>query len=224
MRGRQRHFNPAGAGATLALHGRSLTSGSIGSWDGLPGTSVSATQGVGANQPTVGTLNGVPAAVFDGSNDHLTIASFSSLVTTGATLIIAVRSESGNECSWFTTGGDHWDRWHGDWTSYLATFLASARYNSLDSPGSGVIQSIVSLVAGTTLQRWFSGVAGTLKTSHTFGCIASDAIIGARSDLFFAGFLNGKIGAIYMIPSVVSDALRRRIEQSLALSFRIACA
>jgi hypothetical protein len=98
-------------------------------------------------------------------------------------------------------------------------------YNGSLAVGSGTITAgttfIASYVWSSNLGMWLNGVA---DYSGSFA-IPSPSSRPYQIGAFDSGYtLIGDLYAIVAVPSTVSDALRRRIEQSLAFSFRVACA
>ena len=94
MRARHRHFNPAQAGATLALDARYLNqanASAVSSWPSRPSGSFTMEQGTAANQPTLqlAAINGQNAVRFDGTNDRMQCARVAT--TSNFTCIVAVK-------------------------------------------------------------------------------------------------------------------------------------
>jgi hypothetical protein len=100
MRARHRHFNPAHAGATIALdsrYGFSQADGTaVSTWEDRSNTNNDATQGTNSNRPTyeTGEVGGQPAIRFDGSNDFLSYGTSVFGYTSGATVIAVVNATS----------------------------------------------------------------------------------------------------------------------------------
>jgi hypothetical protein len=220
---RHRHFNPASAGATIALDARTLTGladgDPVATWTGRAGTSNSPTSSGGARPSyRVSVQGGQPGVRFASGSNYMDGAAVS---ISSVTLVIVakwsslatfnnmVSNLSGGRESLFSAGGSNLNAFDG------SGFFA----------GSGTVTQSVGFIAsqtwsGSSIDMWLSGVADMTRTiSRPSGSAAYQ--IGA----FESGYgLDGEIYAIAVVPSVASAALRRRIEQSLAFSFRIACA
>jgi hypothetical protein len=98
MRARQRHFNPAHAGATLEVDARfnfSQSDGStISTWTGRSPSAINATQATPANQPLYeeNEIGGQPALSFDGSNDALVLSSNALFQNVPGAFVLSVAS------------------------------------------------------------------------------------------------------------------------------------
>jgi len=224
---RQRHLNPASCGAVIALDARFLTGFADGdaveTWTGRSGTSNNATQSSAGNRPTfkAAVLNG-QATVRFGSNQYMEIASISSIVPSAATVVMAYYSPDASRFLLSTNIADSWDRYFGDGYSYPSVCHDSSghkRQQQYDQVASSVTE-IQSQVISSTFQLFRNGVASSLN-ANPYGFVDSVATLGRGSGGFNAAL---DFGACIVVPSAVSAAVRKRLEQSLAASFRIAAA
>jgi len=229
------HFNPATAGATVALDARFLTGfadgDAVGTWTGRAGTSVSPTEST--NKPTykASVVNGRPAVRFASASSTKLEASVT--ITGNATFFMAGVCVSGQGYARYVStgrGGNDYDD-----SSVIIPFLALDYVNKLMysyCSGSFSLASasfstplVASCVANgsTGLLRVNGGTSATISVQSlninrlSIGSEPSGS--GGGSSL-----ADGDMCAVVVVPSAVSDALRRRIEQSLAFSFRVACA
>jgi hypothetical protein len=230
---RHRHFNPASAGAVVALDARFLTGladgDSVTSW-----TRTGSATGTSAVPPKfkIGIMNGSNAVRF-ALIDRIDIGVVFS--SGGATAIVVTTMASGSGAFarlaslWGTSGGRDFDS-----TPNVALLLRDngsaaigAYYNSSPHNSRAVTYDVpfvgTGLFGGNTIK---TGVNGTFSTATptTSTLSVSYVTIGVSDTVGLADYLVGDFAAIVVVPSAISDAIRRRIEQSLAFSFRIACA
>lgn len=96
MHRRQRHLNPASAGAPVALDARFIAgqadNTTLQTWSSRPGASITASQSTAGSRPTYrsSSMNGQPALVFDGADDCYDLSSAALSLTKDATGIVAM--------------------------------------------------------------------------------------------------------------------------------------
>lgn len=182
----------------------------------------SASQGTGGFKPSVTTINGVDAAQFDGSGDHLSISSSLS-TTTGMTVAQVFTRPTAGVLSQ-TLGGSgasvppYAALWFNDNVRYSALWGSSSSYATHGgaSTSTGAFQHIVVKGASTTLLYQDGAVVGTPQT--TLSGVGSIAYIGRRA----TNYHNGKIGEIVVVASDISTADREKLEGYLAHKWGIA--
>lgn len=235
MRARQRHFNPVHAGATAAFDARfGLTMSdntAVDTWSNRTGTN-NATQATSGLRPTYKATGGnanSPAVQFDGGDAlghsiSLTVAPNLMMVlatrTGGAndqTLVSFMPPNTANFNIVYARGSlsvtDNWGVAPGNSGQSInnAWRLCSAVPNS-------------SATTNSTTTMWTDGANETTTAAGTR--YAGDAFnrraIGATTSTG-EGFLTASISVITMIPATVSDALRRRLERTVAYSYKLAC-
>lgn len=227
MRGRVRHLNPAKAGATVCLDSRFLTGfadgDSVGTWTGRAGTSVNATQASGSLKPlykTSVTINGNPVVKFDGTDDEMVTPDLS--LSQPYTIVAATRvnsigsgynsfcdSSNGNALLFANVAGST------KLAVYAGSQISHATAISINNNFvcSGVFNGTSSLVC-------LNGGSPVTGNAGTGGYAA----VRLGTNWNESAFHSNAQGAVAIFPSALSNALRRRIEHSFALSFRIACA
>ena len=241
MRARHRHFNPAHAGATLALDARYIAqanASSVSSWASRPRGSFTMGQATAANRPTLQltAMNGAAAVRFDGSNNWLacsriaTTSNFTSLVVVSGVgqqnkVVFLQRAYSANigrtlfcvtsEATPFQKGRLFFN--NGASFSAISTtdaFNNNATLFCSESDGSG--NSHVRVKNGAK--------EGTL-TGQSWTPENADALLGAIADSGIAPLnaFSGDIGAVSFFPAQCSDALRCRAHHAAAFSFKISC-
>jgi len=228
------HFNPAHAGATVALDARFLTGladgDSVGTWTGRGATSPTAS---GSDRPTYKTaiVSGQPVVRFSGSNilsasnpnvgvsscSVVAVFSTSSYPESAATVVDWSKRAIGGRGFWVENTGKlwFWPMDNNDVKASSATVSSTPAIQTYIANGAmafgsnGVMQTAVS----------YSDGANDFTGSTTIR-VGRDLLEGLYGSFGFAG----DIAALAVIPSAISAAVRKRIEQSLAFSFRIACA
>ena len=236
MHRRSRHLNARHAGAELVLDARRISglnhNDSISTWRDVSGKGRDATQGTGTKQPTYKTnqLNGQPICDFDGG-DGLATASYSfpvvqtstvlfktstncivyergaSLSAVGATYLYTTTSSATGVNS---SGGISAKNLSANWGSDSTWKLATESYNGTHETNtlsiSGISQSLTT----------FSGFNNDGTGSGSFA-----TNVGARTNASSL-FLTGGI-AFLMMATFVNPSLKKRIEHSVAFSFKIRC-
>jgi len=217
------HFNPATAGATVALDARFLTGladgADVTSWAGRPGTSKTASEAGSGTRPVYKTASGAsrsaPVVRFAGSGRVLSCSSVASSQPYTIFLVSAIRSVQGR-----TLSGNPNNWLLGSWTTYSNRFYNGSAwvYQGTDTSTDMIIH--VARAASNAADYYQSGSANALAVSST----------GAPDGLDIGGgwvgseYSDADVSCVLAWTSALTDALRRRIEQSLAFSFRIACA
>jgi hypothetical protein len=215
------HFNPANAGAVVALDARFLTGladgDGVATWAGRPGTSVSPTSVGGAQRPVYKTsvVNGQPAVRFDGVQNCM---SYNAVLTdlSHLTVLSLLSSSPSYGTIWITETGRIVTKLSGsNWGTYAGGDKSAGESFPLNTPTqvSNFYDS-----TNTTIRR--DGAAKTTFAGDDTG--SGTSFMG--NELSYSRFINADICADIIFASAISDALRRRIEQSLAFSFRLACA
>jgi hypothetical protein len=230
MRARQRHFRPLAAGATLALDARFISGlnndDPISTWSGrnTSGATASSTA-----RPTYKTniLGGNPVARFDGSNDEM--APDESDVAKCVFAVVDLASDA-NHGLIGNSFGDN-----GGATSNGKTCSWHSGSYKLAIKGSETWNSNGNFVLG---ERAFWNGQSATNTSADAGVVVFDRNVSgavtwdpsSSQDRYKIGrqgtsftFLNGDIGALIVLDSTPSDALRKRVEKHLAFSFKISC-
>jgi hypothetical protein len=163
----------------------------------------SASQGTAANRPTLSSVNGLSAALFDGSNDALDLSSSLPTGVTPNTLTIAqvfTRPSSGIVSSIMGTGTSnppYTTLWWTDNLTYIGPWGGSfATMGSADTRTGTFVDIIVRGASSTTLYRNGSTVASVSTVSGS----ASLTRIGARGSARH----NGAICEIVYLYSAVS--------------------
>lgn len=230
MRARHRHFNPADATASLCLDARYISGLSnddaISTWSGRNTSGATATSTARPTYKT-GILGGNPVARFNGTSNVMTPDESD---VAGCVIAVVDLSSDANHGlignSMFTGGG-------GATSSGRACGWHSGSYK-LAIKGSEVWNSNGDFVMG---ERAFWNGSSATNTDANAGIVTFDrnqsaAVtfqtasnneyrIGRQGSTF--AFLNGDIGALVVLTSSPSDALRKRIEKHLAFSFKIFC-
>ena len=216
------HFNPANAGATVALDARFLTGladgADVTSWAGRPGTSKTASENGAGTRPIYKTASGAsrsaPVVRFQVSGRTLQISSVFASQPYTIVLVSAIRANfnrtlSGIPNNWLLgSWGDYSNRcYFGGWV-----------YQGTESSTDMTIHT--GRAASNAADYYQSGVAKATGVSAN----------GSPDGLSIGGgglvpeYSDADVAAVVGFASALSDAVRKRIEQSLAFSFRIACA
>lgn len=240
MRARQRHFNPGSAGAVLALDSRFITGLSDGdpvsTWIDRSGRGNNITQ-TSTARPTykIAQQSGQPVIRFDGLDDSM-INTSTSLVTAGSSwgliasgrMNAAIADLRGNIFATRTT-----TRYWG--CMYLR--FQSTNYihgNGVDL-SANVTLSNITFRTLPWVSSWIMNGSGNQPNHFTNGQSRSINSAGTSqiTETGTTGFVvgsnvsnqwhHGDIWNIIVVPGGISSSLRRRIEHSTAISFKIAC-
>ena len=248
MHRRQRHLNPANAGAPVALDARFIAgqadNTTLQTWSSRPGALLDASQSTSGQRPIYRnpSINGQPTLVFDGSDDSLEFSGAALALTNGATGISALCVCQNSsiidavEYAFFTSNGlsatsNRFSIRLAD--ASLQRTSASVRRTDADSnvvtssSGSSanpIIATIASDYAGGSASCSVNGE--TLKTvAFSSGGGAGPATnalnmrIGAANST--TGRLAGKVSALAIMTPAPSASLLKRIRHHMAYSYKI---
>jgi len=227
------HFNPATAGATVALDARFLTGfadgDAVGTWTGRAGTSINPTEATNKPSYKVGGINGQPTVRTDGVNDVLSATATGS--TTVYSLVALIAWDSGQGSGTFRIASTYGDG-SGSATLWLGQNTGTGRSTASHSAPANDLSSSVSdsnphlfavVVDSGTITFWLDGTYIGASSTNVSARSGDGFQIGYYPGLGL--YFKGDYGAVSLLPGVAMPAaLRRRIEQSLAFSFRVACA
>ncbi len=243
MHRRVRHLNPRFAGASLVLDARYINEANntaIATWPDISGSGNNATQATSGKRPIfkTGLQGGQPVVTF--STGGMVCSSGLGGATSQFIVILALKSYNYNgtagggmlisQGSVFTT-----DFLLGR-TSTLYFFEYDAGTNgggNLTAPGAGnQIHTVVYNGGGAAnadrLRFIYNGIQQTLTFDYTVPASLNPAgayHIGqyAVSQNDTAWYYNGDMCSLLLIKQDISSSLRKRLEQSQALSFKIPC-
>jgi hypothetical protein len=239
MRARQRHFNPAHAGATLALDARYIdqaNDSAVSTWSALPRSNFSLSQSNAAARPLLklAALNGQNTVRFDGSNDVMTCGR---IATTSNFTAICLIKGSGQQSRniWAQRSGSATNTGR---TQFCATEDTTSPYTgcrlffnngtsysarSTTTVLDGSLKMFVSESdgAGASHVRVNNGAKEGTLTGQSWTPENNNVSVGAL-DTFNNPF-SGDISALTFFPEQLSDALRNKVSRSIALAFKISC-
>lgn len=223
MNRRVRHLNPVNMGATLALDARSIKgladNAQMSSWTGKSGSTASATQATSGNQPIFKTsiLNGNPVVRLDGNNDFFNISGVSANPTALYCLMFFKRNTQPTGL-YFFSGNDNSVIWFGNdlYDAFGSTSRKNPGVSSLLATGSWILYEAYS--ATSDWRCFINGNQFYSTGTNTVGGIASSKL---GNDQFGGTYLNGDIAIFILSETVPLPAVRRRIEQSSAYSFKV---
>lgn len=221
MRARQRHFNPRFAGFTAVFDARFLdltNNSSVSTWLDRSGSDNNATNS-GSARPVFKTnqINGQPSVEFTTSGaSKLLLTSSISVSATSESLIVS--KKSGNymiglcNSSFFSRGYNFLD--YNDGNVYAT--------NSTNGAGGYCANN------GTTASIWYIGLN---QIAYLNGAALSVTALGAVGSSFSANnmgsrsteYSDGVLGLVCYCPTALTNALRKRLQQSAAFAFKIAC-
>lgn len=243
---RNRHLNPASAGATMVLDARFITGASnnttVQTWNSRPIATISASQSTSGSRALYldSTINGMPGMVFDGSDDYYEVSDLSMTANKSAmwSLVVGVCSTIGDAIQYglFTSsgtasGGNRFSQRLADASNQR--FTASLRRLDADSnvvtstagattsPMVGIVSSDFTNNVGSSSRN--GGTATTVAYSSGGGSgPTTNALvsrIGAVTNI--SGRLNGKLGQVLFMPTLPSASLAKRLRHCAAFSFKI---
>jgi hypothetical protein len=196
----------------------------VSSWTDSSGLGNHATQATGANQPILKTsiLGGKPVIRFDGANDYLQTATFSSSLSSST--IFAVGKVGTADQTQFVFDGI--DSTHRNAVLHYSTFEGGAGANKLDqfagtevfgTSTNGVFAEISAVFNGASSATY---IDGSLVISGDVGSQSlSGLTVAARYTA--ANFLAGDLAEIIVYDSALSTANRKNVEQYLASKYTL---
>ena len=249
MHRRNRHLNPAQAGAQIALDARYITgqadNTTLQTWTSRSVASLNAAQATSGQRPTYRnpSINGQPALVFDGSDDNMEFSGDALALTNGASSITALmvcqNTGAGDslQYGYFTSNG--LVSTSNRFSSRLvdgSIQRVTGSFRSVDSDtnvvtanaGSPANPCIVSIAANYSGNVFSSGVNGatatTVSPSPAAGLSpATNSVntrIGAANST--TGRLVGKVAMLFVMKPSPSTSLMKRIRHHMAFSYKIA--
>lgn len=235
MHRRQRHFKGSAVSCNLQLDARYLTNAdgtTLSSWTDRSTYGYSAAQGSGTLMPLVRTgangINGNAAVSFDGTNDFMSIPSFT--INSDMYCLMAVKLTDQEMYLEQSTNANFGN-------AFYVYGLANRAFNVVRSPGGTFYEFGTNNWVGTssvivTLRYSDSGGGGYYKNgvkltpseadSLTSGSNATDTlyIMSRAGSSLFSG---GLVGSVILGSGDLSESMRKRLQHNLALSFKIAC-
>lgn len=235
MHRRARHINTRCIGASIYLDARRIknTSGgtSIQTWTDESGSSNNLTQATSANRPVYQTAvtGGQPAVEFTASSTQ-SISNTSYTITANSFCVFMVGSSKSATVSgrfvqvnlndnndWNNTDGMALLFWRGS-DSKISSYRNNAQTTVSGTLSVGNWYSCCHMIDGTNLSLW---VNNTKTTSTTTGTFNSNRIVVGRNTT--DGMLDGYIGALSLVKSTATESLIKRINHSMAFSWKIDC-
>lgn len=236
MHRRQRHFKGSSVGCNLQLDARYLTDSdgtAVSSWSDRSSNSYSASQSTAANRPTVKTgangVNGNTAVSFDATNDFLTISSF--VISSDMYFLIAGNLSSQNMIVEQTTNANSGN-------AFYVYGQANRAFNIVRTPGGNAYDIGLNNWIGTGNSIgtvWFAYQYGMgyysngvqQPTGGNFNSFSSAT--NATDTLYIMSrgggslFSGGLVGSLILGSGYLTEPMRKRLQNNLALSFKIAC-
>jgi hypothetical protein len=250
MRARQRHFNPAHAGAGIVLDSRFINQAdgsAVSTWADRSNNGRNATQANAANQPTFETneLNGNPIVRFDGNDDILILTSVANsyLNNVGYGAIISVVKDRSPATGDDTHQVMYWSR-NGNSSQFrlgLATrgvglnvFRAGARRLDSDALTGASVASNSNFNILTAIGNYSAGTISievnnkqedlsNLPSSGNTSSTNSDAVVIGATISSNVGDNPMDAALLMAFNASLSLALLNKIHRSAAFSFKIAC-
>lgn len=238
MHRRARHLNFKAAGSDAYFDARRISGTSdgtaIGTWSDSSGSSNDMTQATTANKPTykTGIIGGQPVLRFASASPSYVINS-AYAVTANTTSVFFV----GQTSSTVTTSGrfvsmnrnaanDYagTDGWLTTYFDGSADRFASYRNGSLIMRSDVVSRStpyIVDIIMNSTAVDIYVNSTKTSGTTSATAMNSNHLLFGTNENGQDAPNLNGDIGMVSIIKSVVGNPLRKRLEHSMGFSFKI---
>jgi hypothetical protein len=227
-------FDPRTIGTMLAWYDFSDTSsltlvnGFVSEIRNKSGTAPTLSQATEADRPSLGTLGGRQAGVFDGSNDYL----FSSTAVQGFGTMFAAVARGGNNQAiagfgtnigatvlQFVIGTGNSSRQQSFGRSSVAGGVNTQTFNNLD-PSTYVLAATFTQTAAPSVRtngQTASGAAGS-----SIGSNQSYAAIGARNvNNVYGAFWNSTVGEVLYYNFTLSTAQIEAVEQYLSRKWGI---
>jgi hypothetical protein len=233
MRARQRYLKPKSLNVRAAYDARYISDLSDGAaisiWRDLSGNSFNATQATVALQPVYkkATLGGSASIRFDGAGDNLS-HSITNNATSSMIMVLNRLSAQTGQRTVFGLGisgltgdtvmilakdtGLQWGTYVSTWVlaNSVVPTLSPTILTMTDDASSGGSFFIRGAADGT----WVGNSIGQ-GINHIGGYYSTSPAIDQTS--------NVDIGAFYITSAALSSSVRKRLEQSLGYSFKIAC-
>lgn len=221
MRARHRHFNPRDSGAIVVLDARFINglsdSDAVSTWVDRSGNENSASQSTTTNKPLykIGIQGGNPVVRFDGLNHYMTISAL--VISQPMTFLLTGKAADDDEFQYFFDGT----------TSSRMALIKYANRNLVlfagvelqDAHTWGVHQIFSGIFNGSSSLVNVNGEQVLTGQAGSSGVVGFK--VGARySDQFF---LNGDISSLVFFNTLIALPLRKRIERSSGISFKIFC-
>lgn len=228
MSRRQRHLNPRHCGATLALDARRISGvadgASVSSW---PGTTAVQNDATAVIAPTYQARwnGGSPAVRFArASSQQMSLTRTTSALFSGVadtTILSAfVHTAGANTLIGDSTGANRYVL-HPGYSGITYLDIGVTPAGRLSGTLSFLSPSVMTAFRnGGSMEVRSNGATALSKTGASGSPTGSNSVrIGAN-----AGFdpLDGRIGALIVLPYAATPSQIRRLEQALALSFKIA--
>jgi hypothetical protein len=214
MSRRQRHLNARHAGANVVLDARYAPSGAVETWLDRSSNSNNATQSEPDRRPTAMTEGGRSFVRFDGVDDRMATPPLNQAQPWSVVALTYPRRLSsgffsfadGSNGNALLIGSSRLQLFAGSALNHATTILVNQWYLC-----SGVANGANSVVV-------LNG-AGRIAGNPGAGALGGALRLGANWNL--AIHQDNDTAAVTVFPFALSDSLRRRIEQSIALSFKI---
>jgi len=240
MRARHRHFNPASAGASVALDARYgfllSNNADVDVWGDRSSNNNNATQAIVANRPRYRTdiQGGQPAIEFYPATNISRLMGNNVNTSNVLTVFCLYRMNSGSgsyarvvSCA-KNSSADY------DLTTRVIPLLRNNGGNNNSSWRSSPISNISSATVGNWyhFSSTFDGANCVNRINETTSATSASSgnfdinqySLGLMPySLEIAGALQGFISSVSIFNSSISDSLRKKIQFSNALSFKLAC-
>jgi hypothetical protein len=229
MHRRARHLTGRAAGASFHYDARrlSLSDGTaVQTFTDVAGTN-DATQATSGNRPLFKTniINGNPVVRFDGTDDFLSLTNTAAINTKyTAIALYKCTGTAGPTLTYKTGTGAPYTNFYNDagggnqqmYSYFTSTLFYATGFNMTSS------FAMASTLADTgNYKLFYNGASKTTSTVSGASVTFVDSIGRRDSD---SSKLNGDIASlIHITGAIVSDSLRRRFEQAIAFSFKVAC-
>lgn len=224
---RVRHLNPASAGALLAVDARFITGlandDPVVTWNGRTGTAINPTQADNAMRPLyrVNQQGGLPAVFF--VNSSLSNLGFSATASSAALTLICTLKKTANPAAlaYLLTGGSF-----GPIVDAPVVSAGMAINNTGDggdtrgaTSATGDLGTTFHVATWKVSQLFKDGVQTAYILTGTVTATGAFTLIGGRT----SGVVNfdGYVGSMSLWLTSLSDALRRRFEQSNGYIWRL---
>jgi len=245
MHRRARHFNARDAGASLVLDSRFITGladgDPVSTWSDRSGNGYTIEQTTASSRPTlqVSGINGCAAVRFDGSDDFLNGGNILNMGTNSLTMIVVAKRTSGSANT--LCGKSRADGTPGRYSMLRESDTFISLYGPAASIAFNATQADTATAPRINVQEIERGVANRLifngAQQASAAITSSDTDNHNTTDSFFVGayqsssgttpplggyYWNGDIGQIIVLFKV-NQSLRKRLEHTASLSFKIPC-